>query len=243
MAKITLQLAARAVEGKKVIRLRQGGIIPSVVYGASIGTKVTQSPVGELSKVVHAAGKHTPVTLSIDGKQTLAIIKTIDRDPVKRSLRHVAFHAIKQNEVITTEVPIVLTGVGESAAEKTGLVVLQALEHVEVKAKPADLPEVIELSVKQLENEGDKLILSDIVLPAGVEFADAEIDTDMVIANVYEPSALQAANEAAGGDSEDESEVAADNGGDTPQDTQAEESRPGGKLQDEPKQLNVDANK
>jgi len=65
----------------------------------------------------------------------------------------------------------------------------------------------------------------------------------LVIANVYEPSALQAANDAAGGDAEDVGEVSAENGGDTPQDTQAEETRPGGKSQDEPKQSNVDANK
>ncbi|MNT61302.1 hypothetical protein D3C72_1989370 [compost metagenome] len=66
-----------------------------------------------------------------------------------------------------------------------------------------------------------------------------------MIANVYEPSALQAANDAAGGDAEPEdvAEIEADNGGDTRQDTQAEESRPGGKEQKEPKQSNVDANK
>ncbi|MNI64394.1 hypothetical protein D3C87_1698880 [compost metagenome] len=68
---------------------------------------------------------------------------------------------------------------------------------------------------------------------------------DLVIANVYEPSALQAANDAAGGDAEidDVADIEADNGSDTRQDTQAEESRPGGKDQKEPKQSNVDANK
>jgi large subunit ribosomal protein L25 len=43
-------------------------------------------------------------------------------------------------------------------------------------------------------------------LPEGVEFADAEQDMELVIANVYEPSALQAANEAAGGEAEAEEE-------------------------------------
>jgi len=80
-------------------------------------------------------------------------------------------------------------------------------------------------------------------LPSGVEFADAEQDLTLVVANVYEPSALQAANESAGGEAESVEEVEAENGEDTPQDTQAEETRPGGKDQDEPKQQNVDANK
>ncbi len=41
-------------------------------------------------------------------------------------------------------------------------------------------------------------------MPHGVEFADGDQDMDLVIANVYEPGALQAANEAAGGDAEAE---------------------------------------
>jgi large subunit ribosomal protein L25 len=240
---ITLKLDTRTVAGKKVTTLRQQGIVPSVVYGGSTEPINTQSGVVETTKVAHQAGKHTPVNLTIDGKKKLAIIKAIDFDPVRRRVRHIAFHTIKQNEVITTEVPVHLVGMGESEAEKAGLVVLQAIEHVAIKAKPASLPESLELSIVGLATTDDKLTLGDIKLPEGVEFNDIEQDLDLVVANVYEPSALQAANDAAGGDATDESAVQADNGGDTPQDSQEEESRPGGKDQKEPKQLNVDANK
>ncbi|MFZ1360457.1 MAG: 50S ribosomal protein L25 [Candidatus Saccharimonadales bacterium] len=214
MNTMTLTLDNRTIAGKKVRRVRERGVTPSVVYGASIDTKVTQSPTPLTAKVVQMAGKHTPVTLTIDGKSTLAIIKSIDRDPVKRNLRHVAFHAIKQDEVITTEVPITLLSLGESAAERAGLVVLQALEHVEVKAKPADLPEELELSVVSLEQEGDKLTLAEIILPTGVSFADQELDLEAAVATVYEPGALQAANEAAGGAAEEGSaeDVASEHG-------------------------------
>jgi large subunit ribosomal protein L25 len=240
---ISLKLSERTVTGKKVDKLRQEGLVPSVVYGGKAEPQATQSSFVDTTKVVHAAGKHSPVHLVIDGKKKLAIIKAIDRDPVKHAVRHVAFHTIKQNEIITTEVPIVLTGIGESEAEKAGLVVLQAIEKVEIKAKPADLPESLELSILDLTSADDKLTLADLTLPSGVEFADAEQDEELVVANVYEPSALQAANEAAGGDADDQTVVEAENGEDTAQDTQAEETRPGGKGQNEPKQSNVDANK
>lgn len=245
MSDITLKLDTRTTHGKKVTKLRQDGIIPSVVYGASTDPINTQSDIVETTKAAAAAGKHTPVHLTIDGKKKLAIIKSINRDPVKRRIRHIAFHAIKQNEVITTEVPIHLVGLGESEAEKAGLIVLQALEQIAIKAKPADLPEALELSIADLASTEDKLTLGDIKLPSGVEYAELEQDLELVVANVYEPSALQAANDAAGGDAEDPSAsaVEAENGEDTPQDTQAEETRPGGKGQDEPKQANVDANK
>lgn len=243
MNDISLQLNERTAQGKQVAKLRQEGFVPSVVYGGKAKPIATQSPKVETTKVARAAGKHTPVHLTIDGKKKLAIIKSIDIDPVKHAVRHVAFHTIKQNEAIVTEVPVVLVGVGESPAERGGLVILQAIERVNIKALPANLPEALEVLVATLETTDDKLTLGDIVLPQGVEFSDVEQDTSLVVANVYEPSALQAANESAGGDAEDEGVVEAENGGDTDQNSQTEESRPGGKGQDEPKQSNVDANK
>jgi large subunit ribosomal protein L25 len=243
MNDISLKLNERTAVGKKASKLRHTGQIPSVVYGGKSAPLATQSPMVETTKVARSAGKHTPVHLVIDGKKKLAIIKSIDVDPVKHLVRHVAFHTIKQNESIVTEVPIALTGMGESTAERAGLVILQAIEHTEIKALPANLPESLEVSITDLASTDDKLTLANIVLPKGVEFADAEQDLSLVVANVYEPSALQAANESAGGEAESEADVAAENGGDTAQDTQAEESKPGGKSQDEPKQANVDANK
>ena len=202
MNDLLLELQERDVAGKKVARLRKDNFIPSIVYGGQSVPIMTQSPIVETTKLAKAAGKHTPVKLMINGKKKLAIIKDIDIDPVHHVIRHLAFHAIKQNDIITAEVPIVLKGEGESLAEKAGLVILQAIEQIEVKAKPADLPEAIELSIVNLATDEDKLTVADIKLPAGVEFADIDQDMDLAIASVYEPSALQAANDTAGGDEE-----------------------------------------
>jgi len=212
MSNISLKLEMRETKGKKVAELRRQDIVPSVVYGGQATPIDTQSGLVETTKVVRAAGKHSPVDITIDGKKKLAIIKSIDMDPVKHIIRHVAFHTIKQNEKIVTEVPLHLIGMGESLAERAGLVILQAIEHIEVRALPADLPDAIEMSVVDLETDDDKLTVADIKLPEGVEFADHEQDLDLVIANVYEPGALQASNESAGGEAEDETEVEAENG-------------------------------
>lgn len=203
MQEIKLKLDNRTVSGKKVVKLRNDGFIPSVVYGHGKDPLNTQSAEIETLKVVKTAGKHAPVSLTVDGKKQLAIIKTIDFDPVKHKLRHLAFQAINQNEEVTTEVAIHLDGQGESAAERAGLIVLQAIERIEIKAKPADLPDALHISILDLATTEDKLTLADIKLPEGVEFEDNEQDLDLVVANVYEPGALQAANEASGGDAED----------------------------------------
>jgi len=225
MNEFSLKLDTRTASGKKVAGLRREGQVPSVVYGGQDVPLSTQSAIVETTKVVQAAGKHSPVNLIIDGKKKLAIIKTIDLDPVKHSVRHIAFHTISQNDVITTEVPIVLVGEGESIAEKAGLIVLQAIERIEVKAKPAALPESLELSIIDLKAAEERLTVADLKLPEGVVFADADQDLDLVIANVYEPAALEAANEATAGAGELDTEVASDNGDSTDQAAPTEETK------------------
>lgn len=197
---INLTLEARSVQGKKVARLRADGLVPGVVYGHGMDPALVQVPYGPLDKIVRLAGKHTPVHIELGAKKRISLIKDIDRNPVTLQIQHVSFHAVKANEIVTAEVPIHLIGVGESAAEKAGLIILQAIESVEVRAKPADLPDSLEVSITDLETPEDRVTFADITLPKGVEYADVEQDLELVIASVYEPAALEAANEAAAGD-------------------------------------------
>ena len=224
--KITLTIEERELHGKKLAGLRKQGLVPGVVYGADMEAMSVQAVEGELVKVVKAAGRHTPVQLA-GKKRRIAMIKDVDRDPVKHTIRHISFHAVRADEPVTAEVPIRLVGEGESVAEKNGLVILQALEQLEVKALPMELPEALEVSIVELAEAGDRVTVGDITVPVGVEIVDnddgrADDDDeeerqtvmDLVIANVYEPSALQAANDAAGGDAEeaDADAVASENG-------------------------------
>lgn len=253
--KINLKLDARELQGKKVKLLRQDGIVPAVVYGAGVEPMNVQAAQNILEKVIKDAGKHTPVHLTIGSKKKIAMIKDVDLEPVRAQVRHVSFHAVKQNEPVTAEVPIHLVGQGESEAEKAGLIILQAVDSIEVKALPLDLPDALELSIIDLKEAGEQVTLGDITLPENVSFIEhatghededeeAPKLTDLVVASVYEPAALEAANEAAAGDAPADVEaVEADNGGDTDQESQETEDRPGGKGQKEPKPSSVEAAK
>lgn len=221
--KITLQLDERTVHGKKVVVLRRAGLVPGVMYGQGFEPIQVQATQQMIDKIYRTAGKHHPVYVTVAGKKRIAMIKDIDTDPVKNVICHVSFHAVKQNEKIEAEIPVHLIGEGESAAEKAGLIVLQMIDKLEVKAFPMDLPDALEVSILELAEAGDRVTVADIKLPENVELVDdianqTEDDeesrsiTDLVIASVYEPSALQAANEAAGGDAEEVAEVEAENG-------------------------------
>jgi large subunit ribosomal protein L25 len=232
--KVELSVTLRDVTGKKVASLRKEGYVPAVVYGHDFPAQSVMADSVPMTKAVHRAGKHHPVELTIGDQKRLAMIKATDFDPVKHTVRHVAFHVVKQNEEVETEVPVVVTGEGETPAEKAGMVVLTGTETVQVKALPNNLPDQLEVQGEKLVEVGDHLTVADIVAPKGVTIMS---EPELVVATVYEPSALQAANEAAGGDAEvgDEATVESEEGADTPQETQAEEDRPGGKKQFEAK--------
>lgn len=226
--KITLNITKREVFGKKVRALRRQGITPGVVYGFGMEAMPIQAEAREVLRVYRAAGKHAPVQLA-GSKRRIAMIKNVELNPIKSEIiRHISFHAVRTDEPVVAEIPIRLSGVGGSEAERAGLVVLQSLEKIEVKALPMDLPEALEVSISGLIKEGDRVTVGDIVLPAGVELiehddgregtADDDVTVkDLVIASVYEPGALAAANEAAAGEAEsadaEQVEVASGNDG------------------------------
>lgn len=231
--KVVLDLELRELVGRKAAKLRQNGQTPGVVYGKSFEPTNIQASEIAMLKTIRQVGRRQPVQIDIDGKKKTAIIKSISRHPATRTIQNVAFQVIRQNEKISTEMPIVLEGIGESEAERAGLVILQSLEQLVVKALPKDLPERLVVSVAELAEEGQHLTVGDITLPKGVEI-DTELD--VVIASVYEPSALQAANEAAAGDAEDESEVEAEEGGEAEAGEEAEEGKAEGEAPAEKKE-------
>lgn len=195
MSEEKLALAKREVSGKKVKSLREQGLIPSVVFGGKEPI-MTQSVYNETEKAVRIAGYHSPIDLTIDGKKQMALVKNVAMDPVKRKILNIEFQAISANEVVEATTPIKLVGFESSDASKAHLVLSQVLEEIDIKAKPADLPEAIELDASKLATVEDGLTVADIVLPAGVEFADKELDKELPIANVYDPAAEAAEREA-----------------------------------------------
>lgn len=190
MVEYNLTLEKREVVGKKVKELRADGKIPSVIYGEGREPILGASEYNLTEKVLSEAGYHSPIKLDIAGKKQLAIVKDVQVDPVTRRIINAEFQAISAKEVVTATTPVVLKNYAESEASKTyHFVYTQGIDEIEVKAKPADLPSELEIDASGLESIDDKLTIADIKLPAGVEFADKEIDKEQVVASLYDPAA------------------------------------------------------
>lgn len=196
MAEYKLTLEKREITGKKLKGLREKGMIPSVIYGGK-EPMLADSEYVATEKVLNGAGYHSPIDLDVDGKKQLAIVKDVQLDPVSRKIINIEFQAISANEVVEATTPIVIVNFEASDASKLyHFALTQAMEEIDVKAKPADLPKELEVDASNLKEVDDKITLADIVLPSGVEFANKELDHEQVVASLYDPAAEAAAREA-----------------------------------------------
>lgn len=229
--KIVLNVKKRELTGKKVANLRAEDQVPAVVYGKDFEPVNVQADYLELAKVIRAAGTHSLVELDIDGKKQTVIIKDYDMDHVKNRINHISFQAVSADQVVTTEVPIIIIAFNESEAGKAGFEIMQAIDEIEIKAKPADLPKQLEVSAVGVKEHGDKLVIADIKLPEGVSLAD-ENDSELTIASVVDPAieaARQEAAEKAAAEAEAEKAAAeAETEGEQPAEAEAEAGEPNG---------------
>jgi large subunit ribosomal protein L25 len=234
---ITLEVSAREVTGKAVKHLRKEGLVPAVIHDHGKDSVLVQGAYLELLRVYQHAGKHHPIELKAPSSSYVVLIKDATFEPKKNQLTHLVFNAVNKNQKVEAEVPIHAKYAEDneaSPAERAGLIVLTQLENVQVRAIASKLPDFLEYDAETLVNVGDHVTVADLKLPADVELIT---EPEHAVAAVFEPAALAAANDAAGGDAEvsDASETDAENGGDTDQEAQADEIRPGGKEQKESK--------
>jgi large subunit ribosomal protein L25 len=204
MQELVLNLQPREVTGKAVKKLLQEKKVPAVIHDHGKPSLVVMGDYLEMLKAFQKAGKHHPVSLKTDGKSFTALIKQADFDPKKHTLRHLVFNAVEANEKVTAEIPVHIKyaeGNDSTPAERAGLVVLHQLEAVEVEAIPKELPDALYFDGEKLVAAGDSATVADLIVPSGVTL---KTDPTHPLASVFEPSALQAANDAAGGDAEEE---------------------------------------
>jgi large subunit ribosomal protein L25 len=217
--KIAVELKKREVIGKGLNKLRKDGAVPGVVHNHGKDSIHVMGDYLKLTKAYSQAGKHHPVELKIDDKHQLALIKDVDFEPRKHQLRHVVFQAIKQNEKVSAEIPVVLEG-EEIPAERQGLLVLPQLDVVQVEALPKNLPDQLFADATKLAEVGDRLHVSDIKAPEGVTIL-SDLEASLAVVEMPKDQAAEA-DAAAKALAEDQGASAEDEAAPESEDTQAE---------------------
>ncbi len=140
-------------------RLRKEGRVPGIFYAKGEDSILISIDNLEMERLLHKEVTIIDVKFS-DGKSRKAILREIQRDPVREDLVHVDILGIKLNEEITLEIPIILTGTPIGVREEGGIV-NHLLRKVEVKGLPEDIPEHIEVDISELK-VGDVITLEDV---------------------------------------------------------------------------------
>jgi large subunit ribosomal protein L25 len=177
----TLSAEAGRVTGSPASRrLRAADRIPGILYGHGMTPVVLSVARRDLRVALSGpAGQNTILTLSVDGSSYNAVVKEMQRHPVRRNVSHVDFVQINLSEEIVMNVPVHLTGVAKQVVAAGGLVDA-AVDSIEVRTTPANVPNEIVIDITDLTPES-VIHLADLKLPAGVV---AIGDPEMLIATV-----------------------------------------------------------
>ncbi|MBJ7306296.1 MAG: 50S ribosomal protein L25 [Acidimicrobiia bacterium] len=165
---ITLTASTGRIAGSRSsTRLRTDGLVPAVVYGLGRDAIAVSVPWPDLRRALTTeAGLNALITLDVDGQKDLAIIKDLQRHPVRRNVLHIDFLRVDPDAPVAVEVPLILVGEAKLVEARKGIVD-QPLKSLTVKAKPADIPSQIEIDITNLDI-GVAITVETLTMPAGV---------------------------------------------------------------------------
>lgn len=190
MSEVRISAELRTEFGKGgARRTRRAGKVPAVLYGHGEPPKHIALPAREFAAAIRHGGMTQVFSIAIDGSQTLALPKAIQRDPLKDTFEHVDLLIVRRGETVTVDVPVHL--VGEAAR---GTLVITEHDRLSIMAEALHLPDRVEVSIHGL-NVGDRVTAADVKLPEGSELASDPATVIAVISAA--PSAEQLGAEVA----------------------------------------------
>ncbi len=184
-------------------RMRAEGHIPAVVYGQGMSPLSVSVERRELRLALSgAAGVNTVLSLEVEGKTYPAVVKELQRHPIKRTVSHIDFLTVNMNEELTVHVPLRLEGEAKAVVAEGGLVD-PAVDSIEVSCTPGNIPDEFVIDITDMQPH-DVIRLADVPMPKGVT---ATGDPDMPVVTILITAAANA-----GADTEGDAEAAAEGG-------------------------------
>lgn len=196
MKEAVLPVVSRDGGGKNFSRkMRRDGHVPASLYGPKIQPKRLSVPVRELQKLMRKHHvQNVMLTLDVDGAgpgSEKALIRELQRDPVRGDILHVDFHQIPMDRAIHLTIPVHLNGVA-SGVKNDGGIMQQIIRDLEISCLPTQIPDGVELDVTEL-GIGDSIHVSDIKL----ENITILTDVHRTVVTIVPPTVAKTAEEEA----------------------------------------------
>jgi len=178
----TIKAARREGRGKNdARRVRAAGRVPLTIYGGEGESVSASASLAELAAILRTeSGHNTIFTLDIDGEGGHDVM-FLDRqiDPVRGRLVHADLRRLVRGQKIEVTVPLHLTGEPVGVTEGGG-VLEQMLREIEIRVRPRDIPDAIDLDVSNL-GVHEVLHVSDLQVAENIEILN---DPETVLATV-----------------------------------------------------------
>ncbi|HEY5320028.1 MAG TPA: 50S ribosomal protein L25/general stress protein Ctc [Galbitalea sp.] len=174
-----LTAEVRTSFGKGAARkIRALNKIPAVIYGHGTEPQHVTLPGHQVALIIRKS--NAILDLDINGKSQLALVKDVQKDPVRQIIEHLDLIVVRKGEKVTVDIAVRLEG--ESAS---GTSVNHDANTLSVEAEATHIPEFLIVSIEGLE-EGAQIFAKDVTLPEGSTLIT---DPDVMVVNITGESA------------------------------------------------------
>lgn len=150
MRDITLEGQIRTQVGKRSRAIRREGNVPGIYYVHGEKNIPITVPEKSLKPLIYTSETHV-VSLRLDGSDGRnCILRDIQFDPVTERPVHFDLQGLREDEEITLEVPVIVSG-GTPVGIWDGGVLQQIIYKLNIMCLPKNIPEHIEVNAENLK--------------------------------------------------------------------------------------------
>ena len=173
MSEVTLTATTgRETGSARSRRMRAEGRIPATVYGMGREPVSVTIERADLRRAMTTeAGVNALIRLDIDGESDHALVKEIQRHPVRRDVIHLDLQRIDPAKPMLLTVPIELIGDSKKVTSAGGVIELK-LRQLKVSVRPDSIPTHIVVDQSEMVVD-DMITVGEMSLPDGVS---SEVD-------------------------------------------------------------------
>ncbi|MBV6475736.1 MAG: 50S ribosomal protein L25/general stress protein Ctc [Rhodocyclaceae bacterium] len=151
-------------------RLRRAGKVPGILYGGETAAQPIELDHNALFHSLKQEAFHASIlSMNLDGQKQQVLLRDYQMHAFKPQVLHIDFQRVAADRKIHMRVPLHFVNADIAPGVKLqGGVVSHVLNELDISCLPADLPEFIEVDMKDV-SVGHSVHVKDLKLPKGVE--------------------------------------------------------------------------
>ena len=150
MREMPLQAEVRTQLGKHTHALRREGKVPGVYYVHGEDNILIAVSEKSLHPLIYTSDTHIINLKLNNGGDKNCILRDIQFDPVSDRPIHFDLQGLREDEEITIEIPVVITG-GIPQGVRDGGILQQIIHKMKISCLPKNIPEHVEVNAEQLK--------------------------------------------------------------------------------------------